>query len=62
MDSHLKLPKGSLLPLRPHACKSRSFQWDGSVFAIKYNLHGLAVLMFEKLSFTSSIKIALGGI
>lgn len=32
-----------------------------AALAIKSNLHGLAVLGFEKLSLASSIKITLGG-
>lgn len=44
------LPKVSSLPLGPYACKSRSFQWAGSMFAIKYSLHGLATFGFEKLT------------
>lgn len=40
------LPKGSLLLLKPYAYKSRSFQWNSSVFTIKESLDGLAVLRF----------------
>lgn len=42
--------KGSLLPLRPHICKSPSVQQDGGVFTVRYNIHGLEVLRFKKLT------------
>ena len=39
------------LSLRQNTCKSGRFQQDGNVlFAVKYNLYGLAVLRFEKLT------------